>query len=74
VYTPITARTYAHAGGIEGFSSYNLIKPRDQLSVTILTNRQRSVDPSPTAWHLASLAIGPEGCQLTICTAVPRTN
>jgi CubicO group peptidase (beta-lactamase class C family) len=73
VYTPTTDRTYVHAGGIDGFTSYNLIKPRDQLSVTILTNRG-GAEWAGVAWHLAALAIGPEGCQLSICTAVPRTN
>jgi CubicO group peptidase (beta-lactamase class C family) len=73
VSTPTTDVTYAHDGGIDGFTSYNLIKPRDQLSVTLLSNRDR-VDLTDVAQHLATLAIGPEGCRLSICTAVSRTN
>ena len=39
VYRPRHRRDLrSHGGSIEGFTSYNLIKPREQLSITILSN------------------------------------
>jgi CubicO group peptidase (beta-lactamase class C family) len=70
VYTPATDRTYLHDGLIHGFSSFNLIKPRDQLSITVLTNRH-AVDWNDVTAQLVTLATGPEGCRLSICAAPP---
>jgi len=32
--------TYSHSGGINGFSSFNLLRPHHELSVTVLSNQQ----------------------------------
>jgi CubicO group peptidase (beta-lactamase class C family) len=52
---PGTDVTYSHDGGIDGFTSYNLIRPRDQLSITVLSNLE-TVAVAPIAWHLAAIA------------------
>jgi CubicO group peptidase (beta-lactamase class C family) len=40
--------TYSHPGGINGFKSANLIKPRHELAVTVLSNDE-SIDAVPLA-------------------------
>jgi CubicO group peptidase (beta-lactamase class C family) len=47
--------TYSHGGNIDGFTSYNLIRPRDQLSITVLSNLE-TVEPDLIAWNLAEIA------------------
>jgi CubicO group peptidase (beta-lactamase class C family) len=34
-----TEATYFHSGSIKGFSSYNLVRPHEQLSITVLSNQ-----------------------------------
>jgi CubicO group peptidase (beta-lactamase class C family) len=48
--------TYSHDGGIPGFKSANLIKPRHELSVTVLSNDQ-SIRVGTLAEHLAAIAL-----------------
>jgi len=52
---PSTDVTYSHGGNIDGFSSYNLIRPRDQLSITVLSNVD-AVDLDLIARNLATIA------------------
>jgi CubicO group peptidase (beta-lactamase class C family) len=52
---PTTDVTYTHNGGIPGFKSSNLIRPRDQLSITVLCNTD-NVDAGSIAWNLATIA------------------
>jgi CubicO group peptidase (beta-lactamase class C family) len=52
---PSTDMTFSHGGGIDGFTSYNLIRPRDQLSITVLSNLE-SAASDLLAWNLAEIA------------------
>ncbi|MCU1681936.1 MAG: beta-lactamase [Amycolatopsis sp.] len=47
--------TYGHSGGINGYRSYNLVKPRQQLSITVLSNTE-SAQSQGIAEALARLA------------------
>jgi CubicO group peptidase (beta-lactamase class C family) len=55
VYGP-TDVMYAHEGGIDGFAAFNLIEPRRQLSITILSN-QHDVDVGGIALALLKITI-----------------
>jgi CubicO group peptidase (beta-lactamase class C family) len=52
---PGTDVTYSHDGGIDGFVSHNLIRPRDQLSITVLSNLD-TVVVAYIAQNLAAIA------------------
>ena len=52
---PSSDVTYSHGGNIDGFAAFNLIRPRDQLSITVLSNLE-TVEPDLIAWNLAEIA------------------
>ena len=47
--------TYSHGGNIDGFAAFNLIRPRDQLSITVLSNLENA-DSDVIARNLATIA------------------
>ena len=51
------AATYFHGGGINGFGAHNLVRPHDQLSITVLSN-QRVTRVDHIADQLATIADG----------------
>ena len=55
IFNPAADITYYHDGGIPGFLSANLIRPRDQLSVTVLTNDE-TITVGAIADRLAKIA------------------
>jgi CubicO group peptidase (beta-lactamase class C family) len=52
---PSSDVTYSHGGNIDGFAAFNLIRPRDQLSITVLSNLE-SADSDVIARNLATIA------------------